>query len=77
MCEVYLQSPCNPHCQNYIPSKANHYCTICGEGICDGEEYIINDDHEYRHYDCFYGMRDLLAWLGYEIKSVEEFGERQ
>lgn len=23
-----------------------------------------------RHYECFYGMRDLLEWLGYDIKYM-------
>lgn len=50
------------------------YCSSCGESIFDGEEYIENLNGEYRHYDCFYGMRDLLEWLGYEIKTTEEDG---
>ena len=45
---------------------------ICGNGIYDGEEYIENDNGECRHYDCFTGMRDLLEWLGYEIKTMED-----
>ncbi len=44
---------------------------ICGEGIYDGEEYIENQNGEYRHYECFYGMKDLLEWLGYNIKTME------
>lgn len=35
----------------------------------------MNDDSEYRHYDCFYGMSDLLEWLGYKIKTMEENDE--
>lgn len=59
-------------CPNYIPQKATHYCSYCGEGIYDGEEYIENQDDEYRHYDCFHGIRDLLEWLGYEVKTMED-----
>lgn len=66
----------HPRCPNYVPPKASHYCSICGEGIYDGEEYIENDDGDYRHYDCFQGMRDLLDWLGYEVKTMEEMDER-
>lgn len=66
----------HPRCPNYVPPKASHYCSICGEGIYDGEEYIENDDWDYRHYDCFQGMRDLLNWLGYEVKTMEEMDER-
>ena len=61
-----------PRCPLYVPEKATHYCAICGEGIYDGEEYIENDVGECRHYDCFTGMRDLLDWLGYEVKTMED-----
>ena len=76
MCDLCRQNPCNTRCPNYILSKANHYCSSCGEGIYDGEEYIENLDGEYRHYECFQGMRDLLEWLGYEVKTMEENYER-
>ncbi len=61
-------------CPNYIPPKASHYCSICDDGIYGGEEYIENDYGEYRHYDCFYGIRELLEWLGYEVKTMEDNG---
>lgn len=59
-------------CPYYTPPKASHYCSVCGEGIYSGEDYIENDNGEYRHYECFYGMRDLLEWLGYDIKTMED-----
>lgn len=59
-------------CPNYEQPKALHSCDYCGEGIYDGEEYIVNDNGDYRHYDCFYGIKDLLEWLGYEIKTMNE-----
>ena len=62
----------HPRCPLYISPKASHYCSACGQGIYSGEEYIVNDEGEYRHYDCFYGTRDLLDWLGYEIKTMED-----
>lgn len=62
----------SPRCPYFSPKKAVYYCSICGEGIYEGEEYITNDDGEHRHFDCFCGMRDLLEWLGYEIKTMEE-----
>lgn len=73
MCEICKQNPCDCRCPNYESPKVNHYCSICEEGIYDGEEYIINDNGDYRHYDCFYGMRDLLEWLGYEIKTMDDY----
>lgn len=58
-------------CPNYEQSKPTHYCSICGQGIYDGEEYLKNDNGEFRHYDCFFSLRELLQWLGYEIKTME------
>ena len=59
-------------CPLYEPPKASHYCSICQEGIYNGEEYIENDDGEYAHWECFTSMRDLLEFLGYEILTMEE-----
>lgn len=59
-------------CPYYKPPKASHYCYSCGEGIYDGEKYVENLDGEYRHYECFHGMRDLLEWLGFDIKTMED-----
>ena len=73
MCSICWQTPCVARCPNYITKKAKHYCTICNEGILDGEEYIENDCGEYRHYDCFGGMRDLMEWLGYSIKTMSDW----
>lgn len=61
----------NPRCPLY-KDKSSHYCSVCGDGILEGEEYIENENGEYRHWECFDGMRDLLEWLGYEIKTMEE-----
>lgn len=65
-------NPCHSRCPNYIPKKAFHYCSSCGDGIYDGEKYIENSDGDYRHYECFYNTRDLLKWLGFDIKTMEE-----
>ena len=62
----------HPRCPLYIPPKATHYCSICGEGIYDGEEYIVNDDGEYAHWDCVDYGRDLAKFLGYKVKEMNE-----
>ena len=64
----------DPRCPNFSPPKATHYCSVCGDGIYDGEEYIENLDGEYRHYDCFHGLRELIEWLGFEVKTMENNG---
>ena len=75
MCSICLKNPCNKKCPNYTPSKAFHYCSICNEGILNGEEYIVNDDNEYAHWECVDYGRDLAEWLGYEIKEMEEIDD--
>lgn len=71
MCEICGRSVGHSYrCPNYTPQKASYYCSACGDGIYDGEEYIENLDGEYRHYECFHGMRELLEWLGFDIKMM-------
>lgn len=59
-------------CPHYSARKTALYCSSCGEGIYNGEEYIENDNGEYKHLDCIYGIRDMLEWLGYEVKTMED-----
>lgn len=61
----------NPRCPKYIPPKACCYCSICGDGIYGGEEYIVNDSGDYAHWDCVSYGRDLTDFLGYKIKMME------
>lgn len=75
MCRICFHDKCPSACPNYTPPKAYYYCSVCGEGIYEGEEYIENDDGEYRHYECFQGMRDLLEWLGYDVKTMGKIYE--
>ena len=72
MCSICGQTPCEARCPNYTPKKAKHYCSICEEGILDGEEYIENDDGDYAHWECVDYARDLAKFLGYEIKEMED-----
>lgn len=75
MCEICRFEKCPSSCPNYISQKTTHYCSICGDGIYEGEEYLVNNNGEYRHYDCFYGIRELLTWLGYDVKVMEDEDE--
>ena len=58
-------------CQLAPEPKTNYYCSICQEGIYNGEEYIENDIGEYAHWDCVDYGRDLAKWLGFDIKTME------
>ena len=62
----------DPRCPLYKDKKSYHYCSICGEGILEGEEYIENDCGEYAHWECVDYGRDLSRFLGYEIKTMED-----
>ena len=71
-CSICGRTDHDFRCPQYSPPKAVYYCSSCGEGIYTGEEYIENDNGEYMHFDCIYGIRDVLEWLGYEVKTMED-----
>ena len=56
-------------CPNADEPICEHECTICGEGIYEGEQYIINDNSECVHYDCP-SIKELIDFLGYEISTM-------
>ena len=71
MCSECRSIPCVPRCPNYIPPKTRYYCTICRECIQNGEDYIVNDSGNYAHWECVNYPRDLVKFLGYKIKEME------
>lgn len=68
-CEYCRQFPHASRCPLAPEPKLDHYCSSCGEGIYEGEEYIENDDGEYIHYDCP-TTRELVKFLGYEVQTM-------
>lgn len=58
-------------CPNYESPTSSIICSVCDEYICDGEEYIVNEDGEYRHCDCYSNIKELVEWLGYKIETME------
>lgn len=73
-CEYCHQLPHDPRCPLAPEPKFYHYCSICGEGIYDGEEYIENDDGEFVHLDCL-TIRETVGFLGYEVRTMESEDE--
>ena len=57
-------------CPNYEPNLSIYVCVKCNENIAIGEEYIVNDNNEYAHWDCIDFSRDLADFLGYEVKEM-------
>ena len=76
MCMICKHTSCLAACPNFIPPKAYHYCSICTEGIYDGERYIEYDFGEYIHEDCIKNTTQLLKWLGYTVETMEDTNER-
>lgn len=76
MCFICRKNPCDIRCPNCAPLKAKYLCSICNDGIYDGEEYIENDIGEYAHWECVDYGKDLAKFLGYEIKTMEDENER-
>ena len=71
-CEYCRQTPHHPRCPLAPEPKTNYYCSICKDGIFNGEEYIKNDNGYYAHFECIDSTRDLAKFLGYEIKEMED-----
>lgn len=60
---------------NYIPTS-KYKCEFCNEPILDGEKYVDNQCNEYAHYDCVYGDKETIEWLGGIIREMEDCNER-
>ena len=59
-------------CPLYERQETNNKCSICKDKLYIGEEYIINNEGKYAHWECVECSRDLAKWLGYEIKTMGE-----
>lgn len=64
------------NCPNYISSNSHYNCSICNEGIQNGEEYIVNDDNDYAHWECVDYAKDLVKFLGYDVKEMDDENEK-
>ena len=47
MCEICWQSPCHSRCPNADQPATIHLCEMCGEPICEGDEYYDMDGEAY------------------------------
>lgn len=54
-----------------MQNKSNvYYCSICGNRIQKSEEYLVNGKGKTIHFACIESLRQLLRWLGYEVKEM-------
>lgn len=58
-------------CPLYELPKTSHYCSICEEGIYDGEEYVENDDYEYAHLECVDTVREFADFMKIDIQTMD------
>lgn len=65
-CE-YTFAYCN-RCPNY-ESDSSEICSICGDTIYIGEEYITNNDGENAHWECIDSRDNFENFLGIEVKK--------
>lgn len=74
MCEICKIPGCHPRCPNYSKKSTALSCSICNEGIIDGDKYVENTDGECVHYDCLNDnkLSDAIEWLGGEIHIMED-----
>jgi hypothetical protein len=61
----------HPQCPSFIPVKSKYKCIKCGDNILIGEEYIVNDDGDYAHYECVDYAKDMAKFLGFQVKEME------
>lgn len=59
-------------CPNYEPQQSSYSCSECNEPILIGEEYVVNDNGDYAHWECVDYARDLAKFLECEIKEMED-----
>lgn len=61
----------HPRCPLYEESKSNLKCTVCGDNIAYGDDYVKNVDGDYAHNDCLTSRYSLITFLGGESGELE------
>ena len=61
--------------EGHSSEKPKAICCECSEGIYVDDEYIENEHGDVMHYDCSYNLttRQLIEWLGFEIKRIKDY----
>ena len=74
MCEICRQVPCDCRCPNYSSTALHYRCSLCGDSIEIGEEYIESYNGDMAHVECcsLYGITDTLNFLDIDVKTMED-----
>ena len=72
MCDICRQTPCHPRCPNAPESKPVKRCCLCGEGIYEGDEYLITTDGCVCK-DCLedFSINQWLELIGESLTTAE------
>lgn len=75
MCELCKNYPCiSTRCPNYSPIVSYKKCSLCGDAIEIGEEYIESHNGNFAHVECcsLYGITDTLIFLDIDVKTMDD-----
>ena len=61
----------HPQCPSFKPVQSKYKCVKCGDNILIGEEYVVNDNGNYAHYECVDYAKDMAKFLGFQVKEME------
>lgn len=72
MCDICRQTPCHPRCPNAPEPKPVKRCCLCGEGIYEGDEYLITTDGCVCK-DCLedFSINQWLELIGESLTTAE------
>lgn len=59
-------------CPNYEPEQSNNFCKICNDNILIGEEYVVNHNGDYAHWECVDYAKDLAKFFDIDIKEMAD-----
>lgn len=53
------------------PTTTNKKCSLCGEYINVGDEYVENYAGNFAHYECVGCDKHNLKWLGEDVQVMK------
>lgn len=61
--------------EGYERKRVKHICAECSEGIYADDEYVENENGDKIHFDCCFNLttRQLVEWLGFDIKRMKDY----
>lgn len=72
-CEYCRKIPHDNRCPNAPLPQPRCTCSLCKEGIYDGEEYFESENGDIAHWECIEDItkREFIKWMGYKVKTMK------